>query len=104
MAGAERHFALATGDLDVLWEGIPEAPVRKHSYNEGVLTFIDPNVGGSGYLEKMAESSIALPPLPLAIWIMATGKVLCSRCLKSYSNQRFHDRLPLADIMSTLRG
>ncbi len=104
LAGAERHFALATGDLDMIWEGIRKRQFGDQSYNEGILTFIDPNIGGSGYLEKMAEEFHQVAAAALFHLDHDDCESACYRCLKSYTNQRFHDRLHWPSIISTLQG
>lgn len=104
LAGAERHFALASGDLDVLWEGLRQRQSRYHAYNEGIITFIDPNIGGSGYLEKMAKEFDAVASTALRHLEHDDCESACYRCLKTYTNQRFHDRLHWPIITSTLQG
>lgn len=104
LAGAERHFALAPGDLDFLWEGLRAREVEGVFYNEGIITFIDPNVGGSGYLARMAEEFHLVAGAALHHLDHDDCESACYRCLKSYTNQRFHDRLHWPSIISTLQG
>lgn len=104
LAGAERHFALASSDLDVLWEGIRRRKSGDTVYNEGIITFIDPNIGGSGYLEKMASEFDLVATSALRHLDHDDCESACYRCLKTYTNQRFHERLYWPAIISTLQG
>src|SRR5262249_46202118 len=56
LAGAERLFALASRDFEVQFEGTRALNASGvGTFRQGILTFIDPNLGGSGYLERFAE-------------------------------------------------
>jgi hypothetical protein len=52
--GAQHYFALSPEDLSVLWEGAFDIKKDDRSITLGSITFIDPNIGGSGYLPKLA--------------------------------------------------
>jgi hypothetical protein len=62
------------------------------------LTFIDPSLGGTGYLEHAAEDFHLIARSALDHLDHPGCDTACYRCLKSYANQRFHDALcwPLA--------
>lgn len=103
--GAERYYALAEGDLDVLWEGLRlQTTLDGKPFQEGVLTVIDPNIGGSGYLEKMAEEFNRVAAAALHHLDHDDCESACYRCLKSYHNQRYHNQLAWPLVTSTLTG
>lgn len=62
------------------------------------LTFIDPSLGGTGYLDRAAEDFHLIAQRALEHLEHPNCETACYRCLKSYANQRFHDvlRWPLA--------
>jgi hypothetical protein len=62
------------------------------------LTFTDPTVGGSGYLERVAGELNIVAEHALQHLDHPDCETSCYRCLKAYGNQRFHSLLqwPLA--------
>jgi len=62
------------------------------------LTFTDPTVGGSGYLERIGSDLHIVAQHSLAHLQHDGCETACYRCLKAYRNQRFHTILewPLA--------
>jgi hypothetical protein len=62
------------------------------------LTFIDPTVGGSGYLEHIAGELDIVAEHAIEHLDHPDCETACYRCLKAYGNQRFHSLLqwPLA--------
>lgn len=62
------------------------------------LTFTDPTVGGSGYLERIGGDLHIVAQHALAHLQHDGCETACYRCLKAYRNQRFHTILewPLA--------
>jgi hypothetical protein len=62
------------------------------------LTFTDPTVGGSGYLERIGSDLHIVAQHALAHLQHDGCETACYRCLKAYRNQRFHTILewPLA--------
>ena len=112
LAGAEKYFALASGDLEVLFEGV--CTQQKPAVTEGsggndqgsdvVLTFIDPNVGGSGYLKKLATDMQHVAAAALKHLDHADCETSCYRCLRSYSNQRYHTLLNWQCVTGALEG
>ncbi|MGB3976767.1 MAG: DEAD/DEAH box helicase [bacterium] len=57
------------------------------------LTFIDPSIGGTGYLEQAAHDLHRIAGRALEHLNHKNCETACYRCLKSYANQRFHDKL-----------
>ena len=107
LAGAERHYALAAGgadDLTMLWEGLREQVANGTAFKQGVITFVDPNIGGSGYLEKMAAEFDRVAAAALHHLDHPDCETACYRCLKTYTNQRYHSRLNWPLVTSTLAG
>ena len=105
LAGAERLFALSSRDFEVQFEGLrvqdgPEGSVLR----QGILTFIDPNRGGSGYLERFAERLPDVATAALQHLDHDDCVTACYRCLKSYDNQRTHEFLQWPLVVSTLEG
>jgi len=62
------------------------------------LSFIDPSLGGTGYLKRIAEDLHLVAKKALEHLHHSGCETACYRCLKSYANQRFHEHLswPLA--------
>jgi Protein kinase domain/DEAD/DEAH box helicase/Domain of unknown function (DUF1998)/Helicase conserved C-terminal domain len=59
----------------------------------GALTFIDPAVGGSGFLERAAAELHRVAERAIEHLKHEGCEDACYRCLKSYQNQRFHPLL-----------
>ena len=104
LAGAERHFALSDRDLTMLWEGVRQQEFEGLKYWQGVITFIDPNIGGSGYLEKMAQEIERVAVAALHHLDHDDCETACYRCLKTYVNQRYHHLLNWPLVIGTLTG
>ncbi|MFZ5448939.1 MAG: DEAD/DEAH box helicase [Thermodesulfobacteriota bacterium] len=62
------------------------------------MSFIDPSLGGTGYLKRIAEDLHLVAKRALEHLQHSGCETACYRCLKSYANQRFHEYLiwPLA--------
>jgi hypothetical protein len=97
-------FALTSRDFEVLFEGVHDRTRGESIAREGILTFIDPNLGGSGYLERFAQRLPEVAAAALAHLDHEGCETACYRCLKSYENQRFHDLLHWQLVVSTLEG
>jgi len=70
----------------------------------GVLTFIDPNLGGSGYLEKFATRLPAVAAGALHHLDHEGCETACYRCLKSYNKPAPSRLFAMAVGVSTLEG
>ena len=57
------------------------------------LSFIDPSLGGTGYLRRAAEDFHYIARRALEHLDHENCETACYRCLKSYANQRFHELL-----------
>jgi very-short-patch-repair endonuclease len=105
LAGAERLFALTSRDFEAQFEGMRTRPgPGGDPAQEGILTFIDPNLGGSGYLERFAQRLPEVAAASLHHLDHEGCEAACYRCLKSYDNQRHHDLLSWPLVTSTLEG
>ena len=104
LAGARRYFALAEDDLQVIYEGLRDVKVGDRVVKQGILTFIDPNIGGSGYLPRLVESIGAVARSALEHLDHEDCLSACYRCLKSYRNQRLHSFLNWPVVTSTLEA
>jgi hypothetical protein len=105
LAGAERLFALSSRDFEVVFEGLRTVPgPGGEPTRQGILTFIDPNLGGSGYLERFAGRLPDVAAGALHHLGHDGCEAACYRCLKSYDNQRHHAFLKWPVVVSTLEG
>ena len=66
------------------------------------LTFIDPSLGGSGYLPRIAREMNLVAHRALEHLDHPNCETACYRCLKSYQNQRFHEWLNWPRILADL--
>lgn len=104
LVGAQRNFALSPDDLGVLWEGVHTVQVGERKIQQGVITFIDSKLGGSGYLRKLVAELSGVAQQALKHLDHDNCETACYRCLKNYQNQRLHDRLKWPVVISTLEG
>lgn len=100
-----RHLYMLDGsevefELEPAWEVSTEHGVHKR----GVLTFIDPSVGGSGFLDRAATELHLVAARALDHLDHADCESACYRCLKSYQNQRVHSYLSWPRIMNDLEA
>jgi hypothetical protein len=102
LSGAER---LSSRDFEVVFEAVRVVPGPNGGpTRQGILTFIDPNLGGSGYLEKFAARLPEVAAGALHHLDHDGCEAACYRCLKSYDNQRHPDQLQWPLVVSTLEG
>ena len=66
------------------------------------LTFVDPSVGGSGYLARVARDFHLIAQRALQHLDHPNCETACYRCLKSYQNQRYHEKLRWPAILGDL--
>jgi hypothetical protein len=98
LSGIQHHFMLGSGEMDFELEGPWDTGETSARYGVVSLAFIDPSLGGSGYLERVAENLHLVAARAIDHLDHRDCQTACYRCLKSYYNQRFHDQLvwPLA--------
>jgi len=96
--GIRRLYMLDGPEIEFELEGPWKAGGETAGHGRVSLTFIDPSLGGSGYLHSIAEEFHLVARRALEHLDHAGCETACYRCLKSYQNQRFHELLgwPLA--------
>ena len=97
--GMRHHFMLDGAEIDFEMEGPWKTTIGESGDVRLVsLSFIDPSIGGTGYLRKAAEEFHLVARRAIGHLDHPDCMTACYRCLKSYANQRVHDRLrwPLA--------
>lgn len=99
LLGMQRLYMLDGSEIDFISEG-PWTCATGGTSGLGCLslTFIDPSLGGSGYLHRIASELHLVARRAIEHLDHPNCESACYRCLKSYQNQRFHDllRWPLA--------
>lgn len=101
-AGMRHRYALDGREIEFTMEGSWEASYNGSSYRQVALTFIDPHIGGSGYLLKIAQEFEKVANDARNYLDHKDCETSCYRCLKSYQNQRFHEYLKWPGIISDL--
>jgi hypothetical protein len=98
LAGMRRYFVIGDREIEFELEGPWEERRNGTVFRALSLTFTDPTVGGSGYLERIAESFHEVAKAAIDHLRHTDCETACYRCLKSYANQRHHKLLewPLA--------
>lgn len=74
----------------------------KGKRNVGCLTFVDPAVGGSGFLERAAAEIHLVARRAIEHLDHRDCESACYRCLRSYTNQRVHSLLNWPRIIDDL--
>ncbi|MCX4239067.1 protein kinase domain-containing protein [Paraliomyxa miuraensis] len=107
-------YALRTGMRQLYMLDGPEIefslePMWRHRSDDGgperlrgALTFLDPAVGGSGFLERAAHELQLVATHTLEHLEHKECDSACYRCLKSYANQRHHQHLDWPSIVPEL--
>jgi hypothetical protein len=103
-AGMIRYFALSDGDIDFELEAAWATKTDGVSFNRTSLVFVDPNLGGSGYLPRIAERFNDVAKAALEHLQHADCETSCYRCLKAYENQRFHEYLSWPRVVGDLQN
>jgi replicative superfamily II helicase len=102
--GMRQHFVLDGSEI----EFEPEGPWQEHadagSFRRMSLTFVDPSIGGSGYIPRIAREFNQVAARALRHLDHPNCETACYRCLKAYQNQRHHDKLRWPIIMADLEG
>jgi replicative superfamily II helicase len=85
--------------LEPMWrQSVGEGPARLR----GALTFLDPAVGGSGFLERASHEKHLVAARALEHLDHKDCDSACYRCLKAYTNQRFHQHLNWLSVLPDL--
>lgn len=101
-AGMRHRYALDGREIEFIMEGPWEAKYSGTIYQQLSLTFIDPHIGGSGYLIKIAQEFNKVAEDARNYLKHKDCETSCYRCLKSYQNQRFHEYLKWPKIIGDL--
>jgi len=98
MAGLQHLFMIDDNELLFELEGPWSRSVNGKKGTFVSITFTDPTVGGSGYLERVASELALVAEHAQQHLVHDDCEAACYRCLKSYRNQRHHNLLewPLA--------
>jgi hypothetical protein len=91
--GMRRRYVLDGSELEFELEGPWEVQEAETKCKHVSLTFIDPSLGGTGYLDRIAEDFHLVARSALDHLDHEGCEIACYRCLKSYQNQRYHDVL-----------
>jgi hypothetical protein len=89
LIGMERLYVLEGGEIDFELEG----PWKSGAHQSLSLTFVDPSLGGTGYLQRIGDEFHLVARTALDHLDHPNCQTACYRCLKSYSNQRHHESL-----------
>lgn len=100
--GMQHFFMLGAGELDFELEGPWLTGDATARYSMLSLAFIDPSLGGSGYLPRIAEHFHEVAAQAIEHLDHSDCETACYRCLKSYYNQRHHDQLAWPQIIPAL--
>ena len=102
--GMRHRYMLDGPEIEFLLEGPWSVTQGEHTFPQMALSFIDPSVGGSGYLQRVAEELhlVALRAIEHLDHPNCTSA--CYRCLKSYENQRYHDHLSWPRIIADVHA
>lgn len=101
-AGMRHLYMLDGSEIEV--EAEPSYPVTDDAgkRRRGAITFIDPALGGTGFLERAAAEMHKVAESALDHLQHTECEDACYRCLKSYQNQRYHALLSWPHAMPAL--
>ncbi len=100
--GIRHHLLLDGSEIEFEPEGPWQESQDAGSFQRVSLTFVDPSVGGSGYIARIAREFNLIAQRALEHLNHPNCETACYRCLKSYQNQRHHDKLRWPAIVADL--
>ncbi len=100
--GMLRRFALSEDDIEFQFEEPWPISIEGTRCRQAAITFIDPHLGGSGYLPRIAESFHLVARSAVEHLDHPGCETACYRCLKTYRNQRHHEYLRWPRIIDDL--
>ena len=100
LIGMQRLYMLDQAELDFELEG----PWKLGSHRQASLAFIDPSLGGTGYLRRIADEFNLVSDMAIVHLDHANCETACYRCLKSYQNQRHHEYLRWPTVLPHLQS
>jgi len=101
--GIRHHLLLDGSEIEFEPEGPWQESTDAGSVQRVSLTFVDPSVGGSGYIARIAREFHLIAQRALEHLEHRNCETACYRCLKSYQNQRYHDLLRWPAIVPDLQ-
>lgn len=101
-AGMQHLYMLDGSEVDFEFEGMWQVNNGGKRYGLVSLTFIDPSLGGSGYLRRIATEFDRVAKEAIAHLDHPNCETACYRCLKSYQNQRYHELLNWLQVIPAL--
>ncbi|MBD2014350.1 DEAD/DEAH box helicase [Microcoleus sp. FACHB-53] len=102
-AGMQHLYMLDNSEIDFEFEGPWAGRTDGKRYSWISLTFIDPSLGGSGYLRRIATEFDTVAKHAIAHLAHPGCETACYRCLKSYQNQRYHELLNWPQVIPALK-
>ncbi|MBI3846560.1 MAG: DEAD/DEAH box helicase [Planctomycetes bacterium] len=100
--GMRQLYMLDGPEIDFELEPMWDAKDRDGRLKLGALTFVDPAVGGSGFLERAAREMHLVAARTIEHLDHPRCETACYRCLKSYNNQRHHQHLSWPRVLPDL--
>lgn len=100
--GIRQHLLLDGSEIEFEPEGPWQEGSDAGSFQRVSLTFVDPSVGGSGYIARIAREFHMIAGRALQHLNHRNCETACYRCLKSYQNQRHHEKLRWPAIIGDL--
>lgn len=102
--GIRQYFLMDGAEIEFEPEGPWQETGDVGSFQRMSLTFVDPSIGGSGYIPRIAREFHQVAARAIQHLNHPNCESACYRCLKSYQNQRHHDKLNWPLIMADLEG
>ncbi len=100
--GFRRLYMLDGPEIEFELEGPWTTGADETRHARATLSFIDPSIGGSGYLQRAADDFHRVARRAIEHLDHPNCETACYRCLKSYQNQRFHNRFAWPRIFADL--
>ena len=102
--GLRRLYMLDGPEIEFELEGPWNVKREERHWKQASLSFIDPAVGGTGFLNRAAEEFHLVAQRAIEHLDHPGCESACYRCLKSYENQRFHAQLSWPHAMPDLEA
>jgi rubrerythrin len=102
LTGMRRVFMLDGSEIQFELEGPWRVDPADPNLNYIALSFVDPSIGGTGYLCRVAEQFHRVAAEAIEHLQHDGCTTACYRCLKAYDNQRFHEFLNWPLVMDSL--
>lgn len=102
--GMRQLYMLDGGEIEFELEPLYDVSGDGGTSRRGTLTFIDPAVGGSGFLERAVSELDKIAQRARLHLDHDNCESACYRCLKSYRNQRHHEHLDWTLVIDDLEA